>query len=272
MSYFRASTDNPLGWRPNAIRLGDLHRGRRMVLRNRLQLGEPGQSCTGDGFCSPCDTNTDGSGQCVAIGQQSQAAQGVQLNQIAQYFQQINAEQIAQEQQIVSGNAAGIQWSPDLVTQIKKNRDDLEYWLGKYNLVYRAAFGDVQHIPGLQGLGIGPVVGGLIAAGVLAAIISACIVIVRSQSNTRAQIDVQKQQAQNQASALAQASSIQAQIIDATARGDQDTVNRLTQQYQQLINFANSNNPNPNDWGTFLQKNWGWMAASLFGIILVVRA
>jgi len=265
VSYVRASTDNPLGWRPNTLRLGNLQRGRRVAFRNRLRLGDPGWNCDiSSGACSPCDTSSDPN--CVASGADAQATTD-QINLVSRYFQQANTEQIRQEQQISAGNQAGIQWPASLSAQIQQNRVDLEALLDKYNTLYRASFGQVPSIPGLNGLGIAP----LLAAGIVTAIAAAIIIVIQHQLNTAGQIQVQQQQAQTQGTLSNQLAPLQQKIADAAARNDAAAVAQYTAQYNSILKLIGSNNPNPTDWSAFFQNNWGWLAAAIGGVVLVSR-
>jgi hypothetical protein len=186
---------------------------------------------------------------------------------VNQYFQQVNAEQIRQENAFRAARDAGTPFTADLASQLLQNRNDFESLLMKWNTIYRAAFGSVPSIPGLQGLGIAPV----IAAAIVTAIAAAIIIVIQHQANTAAQIQVQQQQAQTQGTLANQLAPLQQKIADATARGDAVAAAQFTAQYNAVLKALQQNNPNPTDWSAFLQNNWGWIATAVGGIILASR-
>jgi hypothetical protein len=193
----------------------------------------------------------------------------VSIFNIGGQLQQMNKKLLADEDAVRQMSQAGTPATVDTANQLLTLRKEFESILDKYTTAYRALFGTTPSgFSGLRGLGADPITWAIvvgfiaIAAGLIAAWISHEAVVSK-------QIAVDQQRAATAGALVNQAAGIQQQITDANARGDTATAAQLTQQYQQLLKLAADNNPNPNDWGAFLQNNWGWAAAAVAGIVLL---
>src|SRR5947209_10131466 len=147
--YVRASTDNPTGWRPGTVRLGELHRGRRRILARPL----------GDDFIDP---------ETGAISQNNIAAPSDdqlrnQLSTITGQLTEANRQLLAQESEVRSNPGM---YSAEVGRNLLDLRNEFESIVSKYTTAYRAVFGTTP--AGLSGLGIDPVTAVWVAAALTA--------------------------------------------------------------------------------------------------------
>lgn len=221
--YVQASTDNPTGWRPQYMRLGDLTRGPRQIRPRVLGLGDCDATFSETGIC--VDPNT---GSVVSAPSENDVTN--QANAISQYFQKINAQLIQNESDAKALVAQTGQALPaDIGQSLVQNRNDFESYLSKYNTAYAMAFGTMPTIPGLQGLGLDSSI--LIAVMSLLSPLGGLVAILwQNALNTKAKLDLQKQQAQTQSTLANQLPGLQKQYTDAVARGDSATAGQVQQQ------------------------------------------
>jgi hypothetical protein len=259
MSYYAASTANPLGFRPWNSRL-NAYGSRRVsglgsnpafyALGRKKGLRGLGDTPTGgtvqpDGSTVYPDGTTAPSPSLTSVLELANP-----LTQYGNALRDINARINALVSAMQIDKAVGGNLAVTLGPQVVDLQNTYASALDQYLSVYFFVYGSDSPIPdGLQGLGAVVAIVAISAAVVAASTVAYLIYSMHAKlAIAEAQSAVQQKTAQNQGTLLQMAQTAQQAADDATARGDYVTASQqkaLAQQYLQAAQSGSIAHPNP---------------------------